>query len=68
MPCYDIESDGLYEPLYDANMKGDWMMDFTEAFKKIKEHEKYDKVWELIKKKNGCIGRNNIYGKVVEKL
>jgi len=30
-----------------------WQFDFTEALKKIKEREKYDKVWELIKKKNG---------------
>ena len=29
-----------------------WQIDFTEALKKIKEREKYDKVWELIKKKN----------------
>jgi len=49
---YDIETNGLYEPLNDANMKGSWMMDFTEALKKIKECKKYDKVWKLIKKKN----------------
>ena len=30
----------------------DWQIDFTEALKKIKERENYDKVWELIKKKN----------------
>lgn len=29
-----------------------WVFDFTENIKKIKEHEEYDKVWELIKKKN----------------
>ena len=29
-----------------------WQIDFTEALKKIKEKENYDKVWELIKKKN----------------
>lgn len=52
MPCYDIETNGLYESLHDANMKGCWMIDFTEALKKIKEQENYDKVWELIKKKN----------------
>lgn len=28
-----------------------WQIDFTEALKKIKEQENYDKVWELIKKK-----------------
>lgn len=52
MSYYDIETYGLYEPLHDANMKGGWMIDFTETLKKIKEREKYDKVWELIKKKN----------------
>ena len=52
MPGYDIEVNGLYEPLHDANMKGGWMIDFTETLEKIKEREKYDKVWELIKKKN----------------
>ena len=41
-----------WEPIYDAYMKGGWMCDFTEVLKKIKEREKYDKVWELIKKKN----------------
>ena len=30
-----------------------WQIDFTEVLKKIKEQENYDKVWELIKKKNG---------------
>jgi hypothetical protein len=40
------------EFLHDANMKGGWEFDFTKALKKIKEREKYDKVWELIKKKN----------------
>ena len=30
-----------------------WEVYFTEALKKIKEQETYDKVWELIKKKNG---------------
>lgn len=40
------------EFLRDANMKGGWVVDFTEALKKIKEREKYDKVLELIKKKN----------------
>ena len=29
-----------------------WVCDFTEAFKKMKEREEYDRVWELIKKKN----------------
>ena len=29
-----------------------WQVYFTEALKKIKEQEKYDKIWELIKKKN----------------
>jgi hypothetical protein len=52
MLCYDIETNGLNEPLHDANMKDGWMIDFTEALKKIQEQEKYDKVWQLIKKKN----------------
>lgn len=29
-----------------------WEIDFTEAYKKIAEREKYDKIWRLIKKKN----------------
>ena len=29
-----------------------WQIDFTEALKKIKEQENYDKVWKFIKKKN----------------
>ena len=29
-----------------------WVVDFTESFKKLKEREEYDRVWELIKKKN----------------
>jgi hypothetical protein len=33
-----------------------WEVDFTEALKKIKEQEKYDKIWELIKRK--IIGSN----------
>lgn len=40
------------EFLRDANMRGGWEIDFTETFKKLQEREKYDKVWELIKKKN----------------
>ena len=51
MPHYDIETNGLYEPLR-VNKKDDWMIDFTEAVKKMKEREEYDRVWELIKKKN----------------
>lgn len=39
-----------FEPLLTA--KNGWEVDFTEALKKIKEQEKYDKIWELIKKKN----------------
>ena len=51
MPRYDIETNGLYEPLR-VNMKDSWMIDFTEAVKKMKEREEYERVWELIKKKN----------------
>ena len=40
------------EFLRDVNMKGGWQVDFTNSLKKIREREKYDKVWELIKKKN----------------
>lgn len=40
------------EFLRDSNMKGGWQVDFTNALKKIREREKYDKVWKLIKKKN----------------
>ena len=57
MPVYnfDIETWNKIkkiEFLRDANMKGGWEVDFTESLKKIKERENYDKVWELIKKKN----------------
>ena len=30
----------------------DWEIDFTEGLKKIKERENYDKIWQLIKKRN----------------
>ena len=40
------------EFLRDSNMKGGWQVDFTKALKKIREREKYDKGWKLIKKKN----------------
>ena len=40
-----------YEPIHDANMIDNWFIDFTKVFEKIKEREKYDKVYELIKKK-----------------
>ncbi len=30
-----------------------WEVDFTKALKKMTEKEKYDNVWETIKKKNG---------------
>ena len=51
---YNIDNYQLvkFEPLRDANMKGGWIIDFMESYKKIHEREKYDKVWELIKKKN----------------
>ena len=41
-----------YEPIHDANMIGGWMCDFTKSLKKIKEQQKYDEIWEKIKKKN----------------
>ena len=40
------------EFLRDANMRGGWEFDFTEAIKKLKEREEYDRVWKLIKEKN----------------
>lgn len=38
-----------WEPMHTTS---DWIVDFTEISKKLKEREKYDRVWELIKKKN----------------
>ena len=32
--------------------RNSWEFNFTESIKKFQEREKYDKVWELIKKKN----------------
>lgn len=35
------------------SLKNDtWIVDFTEALKKMKDREKYDEVWQKIKKKN----------------
>lgn len=39
-----------WEPMYTTS---DWIVDFTKISKKLKEREEYDRVWELIKKKNG---------------
>ena len=36
-----------------VELKHGWIVDFTTTMKKIEERKKYDKVWELIKKKNG---------------
>jgi len=57
MPAYNFDIETWNEVkkiefLRDANMKGGWQIDFTEALKKIKEQENYNKVWKLIKKKN----------------
>ena len=35
-----------------VELKQGWIVDFTTTMKKIEERKKYDKVWELIKKKN----------------
>ena len=53
MPAYnfDIETWNKVKQIEFLRGKG-WEVDFTKAFEKIKEREKYDKVWELIKKKN----------------
>ena len=53
MPVYsfDIETWNEIKKI-EFLRSSDWQIDFTEALKKIKEQEKYDKVWELIKKKN----------------
>jgi hypothetical protein len=40
------------EFIRDVNMKGGWEVDFTEAIKKMKLRQKYDEIWEKIKKDN----------------
>lgn len=55
MPAYnfDIETWNNVKKIEFLRKGGPhWQVDFTEALKKIKERENYDKVWELIKKKN----------------
>ena len=56
MPAYnfDIETWNKFKKIEFLMQCGEhWQIDFDEALKKIKEKENYDKVWELIKKKNG---------------
>ena len=51
---FDIETWNKFKKIEFLRKGGEhWQIDFTEALKKIKEREKYDKAWELIKKKNG---------------
>lgn len=49
---YNIDNYQLakFEFLHDG--KSGWWIDFMESYKKIHEQEKYDKVWQLIKKRN----------------
>jgi hypothetical protein len=50
---FDIETWNRFKKIEFLRQGGEhWQIDFTEALKKIKEKENYDKVWELIKKKN----------------
>ena len=50
---FDIETWNKFKKIEFLRQGGKhWQIDFTEALKKIKEQENYDKVWELIKKKN----------------
>jgi hypothetical protein len=41
-----------YEPIHDKDMIGGWQCDFTESIRKLQEQQRYDEVWELIKKEN----------------
>ena len=50
---FDIETWNKFKKIEFLRQGGEhWKIDFTKALKKIKEQENYDKVWELIKKKN----------------
>ena len=54
MPAYNFDIETWNEVKHIEFLKSKhWEIDFTEALKKIQEHENYDKIWELIKKKNG---------------
>ena len=53
MPVYNFDIETWNEvKRIEFLRSSDWEVDFTEALKKIKERENYDKIWELIKKKN----------------
>ena len=50
---FDIETWNKFKNIEFLRQGGQhWQIDFDEVLKKIKEKENYDKVWELIKKKN----------------
>jgi len=50
-PPFDMEMWNNIKRMEFLRGKG-WEVDFTELLKKMAEKEKYDKAWELIKKKN----------------
>lgn len=55
MPVYNFDIETWNEVKRTEFLRqggSNWQIDFTEALKKIKEQETYDKIWELIKKKN----------------
>jgi len=51
MEVLDIETWNKVKQIEFLRGKG-WEIDFSEALKKIKDKEKYDEVWQKIKKKN----------------
>lgn len=51
MVCFDIETWNKVKQIEFLRGK-EWQIDFSEALKKIKDKEKYNEVWQKIKKKN----------------
>jgi len=52
-PSFDIERWNEVKKIEFLRQGGQhWQIDFTELLRKMTEKEKYDKVWEKIKKKN----------------
>lgn len=50
MPVYNFDIETWNEVKKIEFLKSsDWEVDFTEALKKIKEQENYDKIWKEIK-------------------
>lgn len=50
MPVYNFDIETWNEVKKIEFLKSsDWEIDFTEALKKIKEQENYDKIWKEIK-------------------